>query len=135
MSDLPPDPNELPISHPAVNRTGRQRWQIGLQTLCLLVVAVAVWTTFFVNRRQNALLQAKIAVMRPLARDLVIDDLKQIAVVKLNELWMGDHRWDIYLPDGKYRLCMATHEVARTGLAPIVQSNLVGGGRHQIALE
>ena len=43
------------------------RPQIGLRSLCLLLVAIAVWMTYFVNRRQNAILLARIAVMAPLA--------------------------------------------------------------------
>lgn len=135
MPEVPTDLSKPPGDFTNAIRPGRNRWQVGLLTLCLLVVTVAVWTAFVVNRRQNALLEAKIAVMRPLARELAIDDPGQIAIVKLEALWMGENQWDLYLPDGKYRLCLATHEIGMTGLPPIVKSSPLEAGRHQIALE
>lgn len=133
MSEAPTDIHS--DASPPPTLPARRRWQVGLRTLCLFVIAVAVWTTVFVNRKQSAVLEKRIAAMRPLAHELVIDDPTQTAVVKLDELWMGDHQWDLYLPEGKYRLCLATHGIGQKDIAPVVKSGLLRGGKHHIALE
>jgi hypothetical protein len=55
--------------------------------------------------------------------------------VKLEEYWYDENRWEIYLPEGQYRLCMATHGIDDNGLAPVVRSTAIRGGRHRLALE
>ena len=72
--------------------------------------------------------------MRRLARELVVDDETKAAIVKLEELWMDDNRWDVYLPPGQFRLCVATRAIGDDGLAPVVASRPVGPGRHTIGL-
>jgi hypothetical protein len=135
VSDAPQQPGEPGGSIPAVKRRDRRRWQFGLRTLSLLMAAIAVWLTFFINRRHNATLEARIKAMVPLAHELVIEDAKKIAVVKLEEYWYDENRWDIYLPDGRYRLCLATREVDESGLAPVAKSRPIKAGRHRLALE
>ena len=135
MSEPSNPPHEPGAADPAVRRPGRKCWQVGLRTMFLITAAIAVWITFFINRRENAVLESRIAAMRPLARELVIDDAKKIAVVKLEEHWMDENRWEIYLPDGTYRLCMATRDIDEAGLAPAVKSAPVAAGRHRVELE
>jgi hypothetical protein len=111
------------------------RWQVGLRTLLLLVAAVAVWLTYFVNLRHNASLELRIKALLPLAHELVVDDPGKIAAVKLEEYWFDENRWDVYLPDGSYRLCVATREIDDQKLAPAVKCAPIPSGRHRIALE
>jgi len=131
-SNRPPDPG---AGDPAVGPHGRRRWQVGLRTMFLLTAAIAAWITVFINRRENAALESRIAAIRPLARELVVDDAQRIAVVKLEELWMDENRWDIYLPDGTYRLCVATRGIDDEGLVPAVKSAPVAAGRHRVVLD
>ena len=122
-------------SIPAVKEQGRRRWQIGLRTLFLLIAAIAVWMTYFLNRRDNASLEARIKAMVPLAHELIVDDPKRIAVVKLDEHWFDENRWEIYLPDGQYRLSLATRGISDAGLASVAKSTPIASGRHHLALE
>ncbi len=117
MPDIPHQPSEPGDSQPATKGPRRQRWQVGLRTLILLVAAIAVWTTYFLNRHQNAALEARIKTMLPLAHELIADDPKKVAVVKLEENWFDENRWDIFLPDGEYRLCLAMRGIESDGLA------------------
>lgn len=135
MVDTPTEVGHSATSDSAASPGRQRRLQWGLRSLCLLVVAVAVWTADFVNRKENAALRARVAVVSPLARELLIDDPKQVAVVRLEPMWWEDNQWDVYLPDGEYRLCVATHRVADNGLAPIVANMRLGSGRHLLSLE
>jgi hypothetical protein len=112
----------------------KTRWQVGLRGMILFTAASAVWMAYLFNRRYNASLEARIATMRPLARELVVDDETKAAAVKLEELWSDDNRWDVYLPPGQYRLCLATRAIGANGLAPVVASQPLGPGRHTIGL-
>jgi hypothetical protein len=122
-----PEPGETPVTRPA-----RPRWQLGLRGMMLFTAACAVWLAFRFNHQENASLEARIATMRPLARELVVEDEAKAAVVKLEELWMDDNRWDVYLPSGQYRLCLATRAIGGQGLAPVAASRPLPPGRHSI---
>ena len=135
MSEMPLPVNERDESLPPAKQAHRVRWQLGVRTLLLLMAAIAVWMAYFVNRRHNAALAARIKAMVPLAHELVIEDAKKIAVVKLEEYWMDENRWELYLPEGQYRLCVATHGIDSNGLAPVVKSTPIEAGRHLLALE
>jgi hypothetical protein len=127
--------NEPGDSIPVVKRPGRRRWQVGLRTLFLLMAAIAVWMAYFINRRHNAALAARIEAMVPLAHELIVDDPKKIAVVKREEHWYGENQWEIYLPEGRYRLCLATRGIGNDGLANVMKSAPIAAGRHQLDLE
>ncbi|APW62261.1 hypothetical protein [Paludisphaera borealis] len=120
---------------PAGHRPGRKPWQFGLRTVFLITAAIAVWTAVFANRRESEMLQSRIAAMRPLARELVIDDPNRIAVVKLDELWYDENVWDVHLPTGRYRLCMVTRGVGQEGVAAATKSAPIAAGRHRLALD
>ncbi len=135
MSDMPPPLDESAESMPVVPRPGRRRWQVGLRTLFLLMAAIAVSMAYFINRRHNAALAARIEAMAPLAHELIVNDPKQIAIVKLEDLWMGEDRWEIHVPEGRYRLCLATHGIGQDGFATVTQGAPIAPGRHQLAFE
>ena len=151
MTESLPQLHEPGTSSPAFARPSRRRWQIGLRTFFLLMAAIAVWMSYFINRRDIAslkerlettvplahqlILEARIETMAPLAHELIVDDPTQIAVVKLKEHRFDDNRWEIYLPDGTYRLCLATRGITYAGLTPERKSVPITAGRHQLALE
>ena len=135
MSDAlsrPPDPIADAAS---ADRPAMKRWQVGLRTLFLLTAVIAVLLAVLVNRQQIRSLESRIKAMRPLARELEVDDASKIAAVKLNDLWMDEDRWDLYLPAGSFRICLATREVKDDGLAPVRKSGLIRPGRHRLAMD
>lgn len=116
-------------------RPKRFSWQIGLQSLFLLTTAIAVWTVYYANTREIARLEERIESMRPLARELVVEDEDQFAVIMLEQHWYDENRWAVYVPPGKFRLCLATREVEEEGFAPVVASVPLAAGRHTLALD
>jgi len=124
-----------PEKTPAVGRPDRSRWQVGLGSLAFLVLVIAVWMTYFVNRLEIDRLESRIAALRPMSRELVVTDPSQIAAVGLTAMWFDENRWEVYLPEGSYRLRLATREVATDGLAPAVKSLPIGPGWHRVDLE
>jgi hypothetical protein len=136
VPETSPPPTAPATPDPSPGHPLRKRWQVGLQTLFLLMAAIAVWITVFVNRRHNAWLQGRITAIRPVARQLIVEDPAKIAVVKQEEYWYDENRWELYLPPGRsYRLCLATRDVDQDGLAPPVQTAPLPPGRHLLALD
>jgi hypothetical protein len=137
MSEIPPSapiPDPMDASTPPTPRR-RAHWQIGLGTVFLLIAALAVWMTDLANRRQIDHLNAKIETMLPMARELVITDPSQIAVVKRQELWFNENQWSIHLPPGQYRLSLALEDIDGKNLPPHVKTAPIPPGRHLLALE
>jgi hypothetical protein len=136
VSDSPPqDPSPDPTPTPEPPR--RSRWQIGLRTFSLFIVAIAVWMTDIANRRENERIEAGIETMLPIARELAITDPTQITAVKRQESWYDENIWDLHLPKGQFRLCLATREIAPSSsvLPPVVRSRPLSPGKHTVALE
>jgi hypothetical protein len=111
------------------------RRQISLRTLLLLTAAVAVWIAHAKNRYDNGRLSEQIAAMRPLARELAIEDPAQFAVVKNEERWYDQNDWKVHLPPGDYELSLATRDVVETGVTPALKSVPLPAGLHEIAIE
>jgi hypothetical protein len=109
--------------------------QFSLRTLFLLTAAIALWIAHTKNHYGNVKLAGQIQGMRPLARELMIDDPDRIAVVKHDERWYDQNVWKLYLPSGSYRLCLATKEVGTDGLATINKSVAIDPGTRELALE
>lgn len=122
------------FKRPSLHLRRPSGWQFGLRTLLLVTAGVAAWFSFFVNRHDIAVFEARIKAVRPLAHELIVEDASKAAVVKLAELWNYDDRWEIYLPDGQYRLCIATRGIDVKGLAVASKSVPISAGKHQLAL-
>jgi hypothetical protein len=135
VSEDPQQSLEAESRHATGKRGILRRWQVGVRTLFLLMAAIAVWISCFINYQQIRALEQRIAVLMPLAHDLVVEDEARIAVVKLEEQWIDDNRWDLHLPKGPFRLCLATQGIADDGLVPPAQSCPIKPGRHRLALQ
>ena len=134
MTDLSNPPGGPEVPPPDTPKWGLPRWQVGIRTLVLLMAVIAVAMTVIVDRRQSTALEARIRAMAPLAHELKIVDVNQFAAVKLENLWMDDNRWDVYLPAGEYRLCVATREVGKERVPRPGKSARIKSGRHRLEL-
>ncbi len=100
--------------------------------MLLLMAIVAAWVPYVRFRQQIPAIEQQIASMREMAYELVIEDPKHIAIVKLPKTWYEEKRWDIYLPEGGYELRLATHEVDASGFPSATEQSLLSAGRHRI---
>ena len=124
-----------PSSPPPAVRPIKGRWQVGLRTLFLLIFAVAAWLGVVRNREKTRDMESRLDGLRLLARELEVDDPGRIAVVQKLEKWMDEDRWEVYLPPGSYRICMATRQVGSSGFPPVMKSVAIPPGRHRLALD
>ena len=97
--------------------------------LFLLICAVAAWLGVFKGRETTRAMESRLDVLRSMGRMLEVDDPARIAVVKKQDQWMDEDRWDLYLPPGEYRICMATRELGHTGIPPAMKSAPIRPGR------
>ncbi len=105
-----------------------------MRTVCLLPVAVAAWIGLFVERAKIAGLEPRVSALRKDARELVIGDRGKVAVVLLQHDWYDQNRWDLFLPDGAYRLCLGTRGIGKAGVAKPVKVATISAGRHRVEL-
>ena len=117
------------------------RWQVSLRTLLLLMVACAVWAAHWSYVRHSDSLERENAKLMPLVRELVVQDLDKAAIVKEHSKWFDEFRWQYYLPEGRYRLALATRDVGEettreksTYPRPATTADLPPG-RHVLSLE
>jgi hypothetical protein len=125
----------VPETSKEVAKARRGRFQVGLRVLFLVTAAIAVWIAVFINRAENVRLTAKIERLRPLARDLEVDDPLKFAVVRLDDLWNDEQRWDVHLPPGKYRVCLAARDVDKDGFPEAFWSAPIDPGRHRLVMQ
>lgn len=134
MPSLDPADEPAPSEAAAQPVSPRRHFQFGLRGLLLVTALVAVWGTHYLNRRSIQHLQSRIAVLRAMAAELVVDDRSLITVVKRPQLWYDENIWDIYLPRADYQLHVATEAVDKDGVAPIDASVPLPQGRITVEL-
>ncbi len=124
-----------PSNASPVVRPVKSRWQIGLRSLFFLILAVSAWLGVIRNRAQTRELELRLDNLRSLSRELEVDDPSQIAVAKKHDEWMSEDRWDVYLPPGTYRLCVATELIPTAPFPPVRKSLPIASGQHRIAVD
>lgn len=141
MSCVPESPAE-----PRPGPLPRPRWrrvQLPVRTLLLVIAAMAVWMTVLTNDRHIITLNTGIAGLRVLSRELFVSNPDQFAVVHRIPVWYDEAIWDVHVPQGTYRLALATRELPTDGQGPATvpppvvpgQTFPITSGRHTVALE
>lgn len=126
------EPNSL--ERDARRRSRSLQWNIA--TLLLLMAAVAVWTTYFRMKSETERMLAERESLRRLARELVVDDPAQYAIVERHEQWHGEDVWDVHLPEAhRYVLKLATRDIGPRNFPETEYVTTLPAGRHVISLE
>lgn len=115
---------------------GKQGRGLSLRTLLLVVAAVGVWMAWWIQRGQVETLRRRVAPMRTLARELIVEDPTQIAIVRGLDEWYDQPHWDVYLPErpGGYQLKVAVKGVDNGNYPSHAVSAPLTPGRHRIKL-
>ena len=120
------------------------QWNIA--TLLLLTAVVAVWTSYFRMKTDTKRMAAELESLARMARELIINDPAQYAVVERHEQWHGEDTWEVYLPEGdRYQVHLATREIDGRNFTVrgVKQENFpatshiaeLAAGKHVISLE
>lgn len=119
------------------------QWNIA--TLLLLTAVVGVWTSYVHMTSEQERMDAELDSLLQLARELVIDDPSQYAIVERHEEWNAEDVWEVHLPEGNgYVLKLATRGIAmkvrvrgipRDDFPETFQAAELTPGKHVISLE
>lgn len=113
-------------------RLGMLQWN--LQTQLLLTLAVAIWIGFVCYQQQNSDLMRKIAPLQQMAAERLTEDPYRISIVRLPDTWNKEELWEVHLPEGQYRMYLATRGINPTGLAVAREEAPISSGRRRIEL-
>jgi len=131
---------ESEVQSGEVVTTPKRNFSFSLLSALLLITVSAIWTVYFqtgseLQRRQGQLVKLKRSVHK-----LVVNDIESYDIVSPPPKFIGDKRFEFYLPprDAEstepgaqpYRLCLASKDIpARAGLAPpnVLQHPLMPG--------
>lgn len=142
-----PEPGRVPQSQ--VHRSqpvhsSQKRRQLSLATVMMLVTAFAVTFAWYRSHRQLAIELRSLQAMRSLARELVVDDPTQIALVKRMPTSSKELIFDLYIPpptpeSSNHRLCLALEGITglrkmATSFPPPDQCQPMTPGRHKIEI-
>lgn len=124
MSEIPAEP--IPKRHGFLK----------LQNALWLIAVIAVWYSLYLKNHDVKRLKSRIALLQPLARELVVDDPTKFAVVFRQPSWMDENQWEIHVPPGAFNLCLATHDVVFDQIPEKLEKSApLEPGRHLIKLD
>ena len=127
---------------PDLNDRQGRKLQVSLLSLLLLIAACGIWIAYRKAVADIAGLEQQLAGLRRIARELIVEDPKQIAAVKRLPQMYNENIWDVYIPEiqGKhFELRLAMDDVPSTNqresfqLEPLKQAILMPG-KHAIEL-
>ncbi len=109
---------------------------LSIRNALLLVAVIGVWTSSWLKSRDVVRLNARIAPLLGKARELVVRDTEKFALIERDSGWKNSHEWSIYVPDGRYELCIATNGIEEEGfLNEGVQTKPIAPGMHLVRLD
>ena len=124
----------------AGNRSAKKRrLQVNLLSILLLIFACAVWIAYQRSVSETAKVQQQLGGLRLIARELVVEDPSQFAVVcRYPELY-GELIWDVHIPNtvNGLRLCLRMDELTdlnAPGEVTPLKDFLLPTGTHSIEL-
>ncbi|MDA1050719.1 MAG: hypothetical protein O3C40_09605 [Planctomycetota bacterium] len=131
------DSEPVALAAPGIAPLHRRKFlQWNIATLLLLMAVVGVWTAYFRMKSEAVRMDAELDSLRELARELLVNDPSQYAIVERHEEWYGDHVWDVHLPEGDlYVLKLATGEIDPKIFPETEHMVDLAAGQHIISLE
>ena len=78
-----------------------KRGQFRLRTLLLAIAAVASWLAWHQATSDVTNIKRELPGLRRATRELIVLDPNQFAVVEKPQIWSGEFRWEVYVPEGR----------------------------------
>ncbi len=93
----------------------KSRWwpQISLRTLLLLTACAAVWSGVWIGTNEMERLQTILQQTRSLVRELVIHDRTRLAVIRQDEHFFDENKWQVYVPESGCTIHLVTTALGR----------------------
>lgn len=126
-------------STPTKRRSGRV--QLRLISVLLLTASIAAWFSAWLNTREAQKLEARIAVLQPMANELFIRDFHRLAVIQKAPMHQDELVWDVNIPDRSLVIHLSTKNVPRFDSAklfdavPADASFALPQGQHRIEMK
>jgi len=113
------------------------RPKFSLMALLLLATLAAVLVANWRIAESNAELLSQLPALRNYARELVVEDPNDFAVVAPHKVWMEDYRWHLYVPDlpiGTPMVMLQLEDVTMQGVGDPVAKAPLPPGEHELEL-
>lgn len=124
-----------------MNDTTKRRVQFNLLSILLFICVCAVWIAYGSVYQETRKIEQQLPGLRAIARELIVEDPNQFAVVTRLPTMYGELIWDIYvpdLPDRTVTIEVAMDEIPYRSKDASVMSSLKSArldpGKHKIEL-
>jgi hypothetical protein len=117
-----------------IRNATRRNFRFGLRSLLLLFAAIGSWLVYAKHRETYVALDKEVAVMKRLLGEVSVTDDTQFAIAAEPAIWNDERVWNVYLPEGTFRICLAFQAVNDTSFPVHEHRARINSGHHRIVV-
>lgn len=118
------------INEPTEERNLSHHFRFNLLSLFLIVACAAVWMSYRVNQDHYRQLKNEISGLKAKVGELDVLDPALFASQELPMCWSDKPKWQVWVPDGEFDLCIATSYASPGVRDALYRSRIAPGMRH-----